>query len=169
MPATLTTPARFGLIDQAGHPYRGLSFGSERAAGQYLDRQAPSFRRMLRTAGYRVGPVESPAPAAVVEPETPVVESRPTHKAKGKPADTCTLTLSIQGTDYRVRGIRADAFGSTARAYQLRKTGTATVYHVAETVHGSTCDCADQTFRHEGIDDLGCKHLKALRALGLIR
>lgn len=168
MPAALTA-TRFGLIDLTGHAYRGLSFPTERAASVYLARQAPSFRRMLATAGYRVGPVEPPAPAAVVEPETPVVEPCPARQDKGKPADTCRLVLTIRGTEYLVRGIPAAAFGATTRAFQLRKAGTATVHHVAETIHGPICDCPDFIFRHDGIDPKGCKHIRALRALGLIR
>lgn len=90
-------------------------------------------------------------------------------KARSTRPDTCTLTLAIRGDQYRVRGVQADAFGATSRAYRLRKAGTHEVHHVAETIHGPTCDCPDQTFRHEGRDALGCKHIRALKALGLVR
>lgn len=84
-------------------------------------------------------------------------------------ADVRRLTLRIRGVDYHVRGIRADAFGATARAYRLRKAGSVEPIHAAETVHGPTCDCPDQTFRHGGLDAIGCKHIRAMRALGLVR
>src|SRR5262249_40595132 len=35
---------------------------------------------------------------------------------------------------------------------------------VADTAQGVTCDCADQTFPHEGIDATRCKHVRAPRA-----
>jgi environmental stress-induced protein Ves len=38
----------------------------------------------------------------------------------------------------------------------------------ADTSDGATCDCADYTFRHDGHDQTGCKHVRVLRALGLI-
>jgi hypothetical protein len=42
------------------------------------------------------------------------------------------------------------------------------VYDVAATAHGDTCTCPDQTYRHEGRDDIGCKHVQALRLMGLL-
>ena len=92
----------------------------------------------------------------------------PRKPAKPKPADVCRLTLHIRGVAYAVRPFPAVALGSSAHAFRLRKAGTSEVYDVAETPLGPTCDCGDQTFRHEGIDALGCKHIRALRALGLI-
>lgn len=82
--------------------------------------------------------------------------------------DTCRLTMTIRGADYRVRPIRNEAFAGIGRAWSLRKLGTAERHHVVETIDGPTCDCGDQTWRHEGRDEVGCKHLRALRATGLI-
>jgi hypothetical protein len=41
-------------------------------------------------------------------------------------------------------------------------------YTVADTGDGATCDCPDFLFRHDGHDQTGCKHVRALRALGLL-
>ena len=86
--------------------------------------------------------------------------------AKPKPVDTCRLTLTIRGTAYSARPIRPE-LPEVIRAWQLRKPDGES-YTVADTIDGATCDCAEFTFRHEGIDATGCKHFRALRALGLI-
>jgi hypothetical protein len=53
------------------------------------------------------------------------------------------------------------------RAWRLRKAD-GTTYTVADTTDGASCECADQVFRHEGEYTPGCKHIRALRALGLL-
>jgi hypothetical protein len=84
-----------------------------------------------------------------------------------KPATgTARLTLTINGSGYIVRPTRPDAFAAL-RAFRLRKAD-GTIYDVAETVHGNTCDCADFIFHRDGIDPAGCKHVKALVAVGLL-
>src|SRR5829696_3643829 len=88
---------------------------------------------------------------------------RAARKAKPKPADTCRLSVTIRGTTYGAHPIPSE----DGRAWRLRKAD-GTTYDVAETPHGPTCDCGDQTYRHEGIDGTGCKHIRALRALGLL-
>jgi hypothetical protein len=88
---------------------------------------------------------------------------------KIKPPAVCRLALTIAGVDYRVRFISAPAFGATDRAVRLRKVGADAAYNVAPTLNGPTCDCGDQVWRHEGRDDLGCKHIRACRVAGLIR
>jgi hypothetical protein len=87
----------------------------------------------------------------------------PWEPARGRPADTCRLTLHLRGLAYDVSPIACDE----GRAFRLAKAD-GTNYDVAETPYGPTCDCGDQTWRHEGRDILGCKHIRALRALGLI-
>lgn len=87
----------------------------------------------------------------------------PRKPARPRPADTCRLTLTIRGVAYGARPVRPEDPG-VIRAWTLRKTDGES-YTVAETTDGSTCDCADFTFRHEGHDQVGCKHI---RALGLI-
>ena len=92
-------------------------------------------------------------------------KARKPRKATPAPS-TCRLIIEIGDTAYRVRPIPAPAFGHR-RAYRLRK-GDGTAYDVADTLHGATCDCGDQVFRREGLDALGCKHIRALREVGLI-
>jgi hypothetical protein len=90
-----------------------------------------------------------------------------TREPRPEAPNVCRLTLHINGVSYAVRPIPAACFGASGRAWRLRKPDGAT-HDVAETVHGATCDCGDQTFRHEGIDDIGCKHIRAPRALGIL-
>jgi hypothetical protein len=81
---------------------------------------------------------------------------------------TCRLTLRIADKSYTVRGFPAACYGAGARGFRLRCLETGLTYDIAETPHGPTCDCPDQTFRHEGRDNRGCKHLRALTALGIL-
>lgn len=90
-----------------------------------------------------------------------------TREPKPEAPNVCRLTLHIDGTPYAVRPMPAECFGATGRAWRLRKADGA-AYDVAETPDGATCDCGDQTFRHESIDAIGCKHIRALRALGIL-
>lgn len=83
-------------------------------------------------------------------------------------ASRCRLTLMIDGQDYRVIPIRAGLGSGVALAWRLHKLGTPTRHDVAEGLDGATCTCEDQAFRHEGRDAIGCKHVRALRALGLL-
>jgi hypothetical protein len=80
--------------------------------------------------------------------------------------DTCRLTVTIRGVAYTARSIRPET-SNVARAWRLRKAD-GTTYTVADTSDGATCDCGDFIFRHDGRDQAGCKHVRALRALGLI-
>jgi hypothetical protein len=90
----------------------------------------------------------------------------PRKPAKARPADTCRLSVSIRGTLYTARPIRPET-SDVIRAWRLRKAD-GTVYTVADTIDGATCDCADFTYRHDGHDQTGCKHIRSCRALGLI-
>ena len=83
--------------------------------------------------------------------------------ARPQVADVCRMVLIIRGESYTARPVDSDGF----RAWRLRKAD-GTVHHVTETPHGPTCDCGDQIWRHEGRDAIGCKHLRACRALRLI-
>jgi len=93
--------------------------------------------------------------------------TKPRKPDRTKPADTCRLTLHVRGVAYAVRFLEADPGAGVSRLIRLRKVHGET-YHVAATLYGRTCDCGDHTFRHEGSDDLGCKHIRALKACGLI-
>ncbi len=83
---------------------------------------------------------------------------------------TCRLVLAIQTgtttTAYRVRPIRVDRQAAT-KAYRLAKPD-GTVYTIAETQHGLECTCPDWTFNRDGRDPAGCKHIKAMVAVGLL-
>ena len=85
---------------------------------------------------------------------------------KPKAPDVCRLSVTIRGTHYTARPIRAES-SDVVRAWRLRKAD-GTTHDVADTIDGATCDCGDFVYRHEGIDALGCKHIRALRALGLL-
>src|SRR5436309_2339030 len=88
---------------------------------------------------------------------------------KPAPAGTCRLTLTIHDTDYRLRPLAVDPQSGVARAFRLRKlSGDGAVYTVALTECGAECTCPDWEFRRNGLDVLGCKHIRALRNLGLL-
>jgi predicted nucleic acid-binding Zn finger protein len=86
-----------------------------------------------------------------------------------EPKGVCNLHLTINGTKYRVRGSKAQAFGATSRAFVLTKVGGSESYEVADTALGAACDCP--SMRYSSIDNptFRCKHLRALAALGIIR
>jgi len=90
-----------------------------------------------------------------------------TRPRKAKPADTCRLTLFVRGVAYAVRILETDPGAGVSTLIRLRKSDGES-YHVAQTAHGATCDCGDQEWRHAGRDDVGCKHIRACRALGLL-
>jgi hypothetical protein len=101
-------------------------------------------------------------PKAKAEPELePTRPPRPEHVA-----EAFRLTVTIRGTHYDCRPADpVDVHGK--RAWSLRKAD-GTGYTVADGKYGATCDCASFTFRHDGLDAVGCKHIRALRALGLL-
>jgi hypothetical protein len=70
--------------------------------------------------------------------------------------ETCSLTLTIAGVDYRLRPVSA--------GWRLRKAGSDELYLVVEAGDGASCDCGDARFRGRR-----CKHVRALVALGLVR
>jgi hypothetical protein len=92
---------------------------------------------------------------SLLAPPRPVQPTRSAPEPRGR----CRLTLSINGTDYRVAPVRSDWH---ARAFALRKADGA-LYHVAADEHGPSCDCPDATYRERR-----CKHVMAMQALGLL-
>ena len=52
-------------------------------------------------------------------------------------------------------------------AWRLTRTNGAS-YDVALTKHGPTCTCPDYVFCRERRDEKGCKHIAALRSVGLL-
>jgi hypothetical protein len=76
------------------------------------------------------------------------------------------LSLEIRGNPYALRVVTCDpAIGG--RAYRLMKRD-GTVYDVVQTRFGPECDCPDFIFRRDGLDPLGCKHVRALVSVGMI-
>jgi hypothetical protein len=57
---------------------------------------------------------------------------------------------------------------TVARAYRLKRADGKATHDVHVDGHGAHCSCGDHTFRHEGIDGLGCKHVRSMRAWGLL-
>lgn len=83
-----------------------------------------------------------------------------------QPHGIARLMILISGATYTLRRIPCDP-SIAARAWRLRKPDGA-AYYVALTEYGPTCDCPDWTFHREGRDAEGCKHIRALKAVGLI-
>ena len=53
-------------------------------------------------------------------------------------------------------------------AWTLERSGA--VYCVDDSGERTRCDCPDWQYRHAELDgSLGCKHIRALRELGLVR
>ena len=91
---------------------------------------------------------------------TDAAEIGPTRDAPG----TCSMTLTIAGTDYRLRPVAREDLGpDVLLAWTLRKAGTATRHVVEVSVEGPRCDCADHLYRRHP-----CKHIRAMRVLGLL-
>jgi hypothetical protein len=82
------------------------------------------------------------------------------------PHGVCRLTIEINGTAYAVIPNRG-AGALYSRAFRLKK-GDGTIYDVAATAHGVTCDCPDYLFNRQDKDVNGCKHVKAMKACGLL-
>ncbi|GAC1475940.1 MAG: hypothetical protein NVSMB9_29420 [Isosphaeraceae bacterium] len=90
----------------------------------------------------------------------PGIKGRPKRERRSQ------LFLSIDETLYRVVPLATDP-ESALRAFRLHKRD-GTLYDIEETLYGASCDCPDFTFRREGLDPDGCKHVKALVAEGLL-
>jgi DNA invertase Pin-like site-specific DNA recombinase len=68
-------------------------------------------------------------------------------------------TLTIQGRAYGLT--RVDG------GFLLEKPD-GTLYEVAGGPDGATCSCPDARYRRNGLDSLGCRHVRALREAGLM-
>jgi hypothetical protein len=74
--------------------------------------------------------------------------------------------LRLNGTAYALTVYRAEA-EDVVRVVRLEKRD-GTTYDGSEHPHGAECTCPDYEVRHRGLDALSCKHIRALRALGLL-
>ena len=106
---------------------------------------------------------------------TTLTAPRPAVKPARKPrtvretTGTVRLFLEINGIPYAARILTPQPGSGVSALVRLRKEvgADAAEYHVARTEHGCTCDCASQTFDHEGKGTF-CKHIRALRAAHLL-
>ena len=76
------------------------------------------------------------------------------------------LMLLIRDTPYSVRRIACDPVVADLAFRLLKPDGT--IYDVIQTQYGPECDCPDFIFRRDGLDPVGCKHVRALVETGLI-
>jgi hypothetical protein len=111
------------------------------------------------------GPSSEPWNQAAKELDPMTAVTR-TPKRRKPAHGVCRLTLTINRTTYNVRPIPTDR-DAALKAYRLKKND-GTAYHVAQTVHGLTCDCPDFVFSRDDIDPNGCKHVKPMVACGLL-
>ncbi len=98
---------------------------------------------------------------------TATKSARKSSKSARRNELVVSLALSIDHTVYTVTPIKSEC-PDVCCAWRLHKRSDGSLYDVADTVRGATCDCGDQTFRHEGQDNVGCKHVQALRLMGLL-
>src|SRR4051794_25594097 len=95
--------------------------------------------------------------------------TRPRPRVKSsKPEPVVSLALAIDHQVYMVTPIRAQD-PEILRGFPLEKKSDQSIYDVAtHRSHGHECTCPDFEVRHRGIDNSGCKHIKALVKLGLL-
>lgn len=80
-----------------------------------------------------------------------------------------SLVIAIDHQVYELHPITGISDPDVVRAWRLAKRGAdGAVYDVAERIDGAECTCPDYEVRRRGLDPSGCKHVKALRAVGLI-
>ena len=78
--------------------------------------------------------------------------------------DSLRCQLFINGTVYTVRPIAVE---DGSKCYAFRKWDN-TEYAVRQDAEGFlSCDCGDHTFRRDQVQIQGCKHCRALVALGM--
>jgi hypothetical protein len=135
--------------------------------------------RELADNGSLVGPVRSvrPRDVASIVGDGPKAEAEETDEIVSpvSPPPTAdeprplvvACVISIGGTHYSVSPL-APAPGAT-KAYRFNKIdGDEAQHDLDETADGASCTCGSFVWRHDGLDDLGCKHVRAARMLGLI-
>src|SRR5947209_1592205 len=100
------------------------------------------------------------------------------HQPSGSTSLKLTITvIRKNGKEitnvYRVRGIHPHANSGVVKAFDLSKLGSPEHYSVAVFNYGERglcpeCTCGDYVNRRESVDPQGCKHIRSLRAHGLI-
>lgn len=76
-----------------------------------------------------------------------------------------TLFIRIKADFYYLRRLQTDPMVATIG---WRLFGKHDTYDVAIREFGPTCDCRDFLDRRDGKDPKGCKHIQALKAVGLL-
>jgi hypothetical protein len=80
---------------------------------------------------------------------------------------TVAMVISIDHVHYVVAPLAPAP--DAVKAYRFTKVdGDEAQHDLDETADGASCTCGDFVWRHEGRDDLGCRHIRAARMLGLI-
>jgi hypothetical protein len=92
--------------------------------------------------------------------------STPTKKHLHPRHGLCSLHLRINGKSYRCRPVPVDGV-EVYKLFTLTSLEGQT-YNVAMTPEGHTCECADFVYSRDGLDPTGCKHIKAMMALGIL-
>jgi hypothetical protein len=78
----------------------------------------------------------------------------------GQGGPRASLTLDVDGRPY--------ALARTPDGWDLAKPD-GTDYRVSAELLGWECDCKDFEHRHRGLPTAGCRHIRALREVGLIQ
>jgi hypothetical protein len=106
--------------------------------------------------------VRVPAPAPNPNP-------RPTLPLPPPPPRTAAEVLCalwINRVAYEVAMLTPGA--GVRKAYRLHNAVNGKVYDVSLDCHGVACECGDWLYRRDGKDPQGCKHIQALRQLGMM-
>jgi hypothetical protein len=82
------------------------------------------------------------------------------------PTGRCRLFLRIAGTIYGLSRLDRPR-AAVLEGWRLTKRD-GTTYDVGRTEDGIECSCPDFIIRRDGIEPEGCKHVRALVAVGLI-
>ena len=70
--------------------------------------------------------------------------------------------MEVNGQSYDLTVFKAEA-PDVGRIFHLEKA-SGDSYDVSEHAHGAECTCPDFEMRRRGLDSLGCKHVRSLRA-----
>ncbi|SIN69270.1 SWIM zinc finger [Singulisphaera sp. GP187] len=86
--------------------------------------------------------------------------------ATERPKHAVRMILIINATAYEIVPIKVEA-EVVRQCFELRKPD-GEVWHVSQHDHGTQCTCADFEFNRNYLDPLGCKHIRALTAMGVV-
>ena len=109
--------------------------------------------------------------AAAIKPVSQESESENSAVAKKKGkrvAYSVACTLHLSGSDYQVQLLPPSS--EYDKAYRLNKVNAQkpTGYNVIQIGGEIICECSDFKFRQEGLNNKGCKHMRALIDMGML-